>query len=205
MATSPYLGLLLRGPFAFERRSNGACDYDVDLNFQTIDSAIGSRNGIASLDSTGKVSAAQLPPTGFTPPPTKAVYVDNSRADSYTPDGSLLKPFKAIMAAVNQIAANADNATFSYVVLLAPGTYAETISLSNPNLVNLTFIGYGVTINPGSNGHGAEAINNDSLTDVKFVGMRFIVNSGSDGHAFNFSSTTNGTNFLTWHWRAVDS
>lgn len=149
---------------------------------------------LAWIDSLGAPQGALA---GGSIPPTKTLYVDNNRTDSYTPNGSLTKPFLSIMAAVNQIAANGDNNTIPYVVSIIPGTYPETISLSNTALVNITFIGYGVLVLPGSTAHGAEAINNDNLRSVKFVGMKFNVNAGSDGHSFNFSSTTNNTSFLS--------
>lgn len=131
---------------------------------------------------------------GFTPPPTKALYVDNSRTDSYTADGSLLKPFKTIMGAVNQVVTNGDNSTNQYVIWVNPGTYAETIDLSNSALVNLTFIGYGVIVNTGNAGDALKAVGNDNLTDVKMVGFKFFTTAGNQG--ITFSSTTNGTNFL---------
>lgn len=193
--TSAYLGLLLRDLFAWKQAENGVCTFDITANFKTIDAAIGAPNGIASLDSTGKVPAAQLPSIGFTPPAVKAIFVDNTRTDSYTPDGSILKPFKTIMAAVNQIAANGDNATVAYSVELAPSTYPETIDLSNPALRNLAFDGnYGAIIGGLSFGQTlVQAIGNDNLTDVVFARMTFTSGSGA-AHAMNFSSPTNGTN-----------
>jgi hypothetical protein len=116
---------------------------------------------------------------------TKWLFVDNGRTDAYTADGTILKPFKTIGAAVSQIASNADNATVGYAVSIAAGIYPETIALSDTRLVNLAFIGYGVTVSGGTS-----AVNNNNLTDVKFVGIRFLQGT------HNWTSTTTGTNFL---------
>lgn len=131
-------------------------------------------------------------------PDSKALYVDMNRTSVDTPVGSQLLPFVTIMDAVNQVVANGDNSTFTYTIYIAPGTYLETINLSNPALVNLIFIGSGtanisgVIVGGYSTGIPAiEAINNDNL-NVVFVDMVFIPGNGAD-HGIEFSSTTQGT------------
>jgi hypothetical protein len=121
-------------------------------------------------------------------PATKMLYVDGHRTDSYTADGSIGKPFQTIMAAVDQIVANADNSTaIPYGIFVLTGVYSETIDLSNPALACLQFYGNGSTVG------GLRAVNNDNLTDL---GTFDFVFKNSSGHLVELSSTTNGTNFL---------
>ena len=129
-------------------------------------------------------------------PFSKIYIVDGSRTDQYqVPNGSICSPFRKIMEAVNQIVANGDGLTSSYSILIYPGNYPETIDLSNPTLNNLVFIGIGLPVIGAAsfNAPLVQAINNDNLTDVLFERMIFTSGSGAP-HAFQFSSTTNGTN-----------
>lgn len=131
---------------------------------------------------------------------TKTLYVDGNRLDSYTPNGSVLLPFKTIMAAVNQIITNGDNGTFTYMIRVSAGVYTESIVLSNTALHSLIFVGWGVVLDSSqvANGHGIEVINNDNLVSLTFVGFIFNngANAGSDMNSYVLKSSTNNTNFL---------
>lgn len=149
---------------------------------------------IAGIDSTGTGYGALQ--GGLIPPSTKTIFVDGNRTDSYTADGSTLKPFKTIMAGVNQVAANGDNSTIPYVIFVAPAIYPETIDLSNAVLVTLTLVGYGATVGGTTfTGVLAQAVNNNNLINANFVGFDFLSGAPQAATVFNFSSTTNGTNF----------
>lgn len=154
---------------------------------------------IGGIDPTGTGWGA-LGSSGFIPPPTKTLFVDGNRTDTYSADGSLLKPFKTIMGAVNQIITNNDNLQISYLVQVSPCVYDETVDLSDPSLRNLTFVGFGAQI--GVQTHPAttlvRAVNNDNLLNCLFFGFTFLSGSGAP-HAFEFSSTTDGTNFASGH------
>lgn len=152
---------------------------------------------IGGVDNTGTGFGTMQGGGGFVPPLAKVVYVDGNRTDSYAADGSVLKPFKTIMGAVNQIVANGDNATQSYVVWVNSGLYTETIDLSNSALVNLTFVGYGAIVNTQGIGFtdALRIVGNDNLTDLKMVGFKFLGGS-TNGLGVTVSSSTNGTNLL---------
>jgi hypothetical protein len=96
------------------------------------------------------------------------LYVDNRRADSYTADGSVGKPFKTIMAAVNQIITNNDNSgTKPYGLFLATSIYAESVDLSNTALKCIVIMGNESTIGGASVTDAAiKAVNNNNLTDL---------------------------------------
>lgn len=128
-------------------------------------------------------------------PGSKTLYVDGSRTSVPTPVGSQLLPFATIMDAVNQVAANGDNGTYPYVINIAAGLYAETIDLSNSNLVNLVFQGgNGVIVgNSSLSDSCVKAVNNDNLLAVIFVGVIFQLNASGVTHGIQFSSTTGNT------------
>lgn len=144
---------------------------------------------IGGIDPTGAGWGALQ--GGLIPPATKILFVDGNRTDSYVADGSLLKPFTTIMRAVNQIVANADNASNAYVVYIAPKTYAEMIVLEDPALSYVTFHGLGAAVVSG--GLRSQA-NNSNLVEVDFRSVNFtggnVVLSGSG------SFLLNGANFF---------
>lgn len=152
---------------------------------------------LGGIDPTGAGWGALQGGGGLNLPPTKILFVDGNRTDTYVADGSLSKPFKAIMGAVNQIVSNGDNSTQNYVVWVNPGLYTETIDLSNSALVNLTFVGYGATVNTQGIGFTdvLRIVGNNSLTDLKMIGFKFLGGS-TNGLGITVSSTTNGTNLL---------
>lgn len=78
-------------------------------------------------------------------------YVDNKRVDSYTPDGSINRPYKTILAAVNAVNALAlvhqTASTYTkanYIIDIAPGAYADNFTITN--VKNLKFKMHGVYI-----------------------------------------------------------
>jgi len=130
---------------------------------------------------------------GLTPPPTKALYVDSGRTDSYTADGSLLKPFKTIVAAVNQIIANGDNsASVPYLIdIVGPGTYNETIDLGNAAIVNLIMDGHGSVIDSSASGDSLKSTaNNTGFARCVIQNLTFQT-TGASGNALNFQCPTN--------------
>jgi hypothetical protein len=153
------------------------------------------------IDANGALQPANITPGGALT--SRNIYVDNGHSDSCVPDGSILWPFTTITAAVNKVAANGQTVNSDgvvmtpYVIYVAAGVYPETIDLSNPALRSLIFVGYGAIIGGpivGGIFTVVQAINNDNLTDVNFIGFDFYPGTGPT-HSYNFSSTTNGTNF----------
>src|SRR6516225_6139872 len=95
---------------------------------------------IGGVDNTG--SGFGTMQGGFVPPPTKVLYVDANRTDSYTSDGSSLKPFKTITEAIIQIIQNGDNVSNAYSIDIATGVYPETVVLESSGLYDITFWGH---------------------------------------------------------------
>lgn len=146
-------------------------------------------NFVTGVDTSGNLTCAPLTALGQ---PTKRLYVDGTRTDSYTANGSLEAPFKTIMAAANQVITNADNSTYLYLIDVQPAVYAETINLSNTALVQLMFEGHGgqglsgssfsafssvslpgVIVAPGSGNSLQSLSNNDGLRTLQFSGFQF--------------------------------
>lgn len=129
--------------------------------------------------------------SGFVPPATipttTLLWVDVNRTDSYTEDGSIVRPFKTIMGAINEIIANAD--TRPYQILIAPGTYAENVVLENVNLRSVSLIGLGsveggVRLNPASGNAVQSNANNTNLRTFQMSGISIsdpVVFIGADG------------------------
>jgi hypothetical protein len=129
-------------------------------------------------------------------PTGKTLYVDGGRTDSYTADGTRQYPFKTIMAAINQIIANADNATYKYVIEVAVATYAENITLNDLNLRRITITGPASStattaiIQPASGNAIDSSSNNGNIAAVSFNN---IVIAGN----VNLVGATAGTNFAS--------
>ena len=60
---------------------------------------------------------------------TQQVYVDKGRTDTYTPDGTVLKPYKTIATALASIT----DASYTklYCINVSPGTYAEKVTMQH--------------------------------------------------------------------------
>lgn len=126
--------------------------------------------------------------------PTKTLYVDNQRTDSYTADGTILRPFKTIQAGINQVATNADNATFPYLISISAGDYPENLTFNNANLFDITLDGHeAVVLNPATGTSVDSSSNNMQMTNVGFVGITFAATSGND---INIVGATTGGSFL---------
>lgn len=121
---------------------NGADWYNCVPAYTTIpdfDTGVTNSTHAGRVDNPHQVTGVQV---GF--PATTLLQVDGSRVDVYVADGTMLRPFKTIMAAVNQVIANGDNTSAKpYTIKIAPGTYAETIILENTALKHLQITGSG--------------------------------------------------------------
>jgi hypothetical protein len=127
------------------------------------------------------------------------VYVDIGRADSYTEDGTIHRPYKTIAAAV--AAAPADS-----TIKVAAGTYTGNIVL--PDNVNLIGMGIGKTIFSGTVGTGSSG--NSALKDLTINNALTISNAtainniavdnltvSADVRAYNLVANTSTSNALT--------
>ncbi len=80
---------------------------------------------------------------------SKVIYVDKNRTDIYTENGTVLKPYKAIQSAIDEIAAL--NTSDYYCVFINPGVYTENIMLEDTGLQRIKLQGAGnVYINPAT-------------------------------------------------------
>src|SRR6266850_1054371 len=168
----------------------------------------GYSTGLLHSDSSGNITSsavnlASADVTGLLPitnmassPVTKKLYVDGNRSDSYTADGSILRPFKTIQAAINQVITNADNASFPYHISVATGGYSETLTLANAALYNLVIESEaysqgelnGTNFGPGSGTAITSTSNNTNLQNLAFTG--FTINGD-----VIFTGNINNTNF----------
>lgn len=118
-------------------------------------------------------------------------YVDGSRTDSYTADGSYQRPFKTISAAINQVITNGDNASKGYTINVIPGTYGETLTFNNSLLYNVTISSTtsstGTLQNLSINGITSTS-NNTNLATLNFINITV---NGS----INLTGNITGTNF----------
>jgi hypothetical protein len=129
-------------------------------------------------------------------PATKIFYVDGTRPDSYTANGSVVAPFKTIMAAVNRIATNGDNSTnIPYIIdIIGPGSYFETVDLSAPGLVNIIIEGHNAVIINSGNAPGINCVGNPGLLSLIVTGVTI---APTNGAALNLVDSFNIGTFLT--------
>ena len=129
-------------------------------------------------------------------PPGVTLYVDGNRVDSYTPDGTIGKPFLTITAALAQIISN--NNGLSYTISVAPGTYTENITLNNAAFSRLAIVANSIVDGQMSldaisvttiNGDIISTANNDTLKSL-------IINGFSIAGNVNLVGANTGTTFL---------
>jgi len=130
--------------------------------------------------------------------PTTYLYVDQNYVGAATSDGSVLRPYLTITAALNRIIANNDGN--NYVIYVHPGTYTGGISLNNAAFTRLAIISSSISNGNMSNdaipvtsldGDINSTSNNDNLKALIFQGFDLtgdIVLTGA----------SNGTNFLQY-------
>ncbi len=87
--------------------------------------------GILPVANGGTGLSAQ-PQTGVT------FYVDKTRTDTYTADGSPERAFKTIGAALSQIITN--NNGNAYIIIVAAGDYAESITLNDAAFTRIAIV-----------------------------------------------------------------
>jgi len=112
-------------------------------------------------------------------PVTYTLYVDKSRTDDYTQNGSETYPFKTIQAAIQNIIDRGDNSqTKPYLIQIAPGVYAENLVMEDAKLVSVIMKGEGsrlqTQINPAS-GYALQSMaNNSNFYDLHMENIQFI-------------------------------
>jgi hypothetical protein len=62
------------------------------------------------------------------------LFVDGSRADTYTADGSMLLPFKTVLAALAVVNANIGQ---NWVIKVSPGTYSDNLTITGPRFLRI--------------------------------------------------------------------
>lgn len=148
----------------------------------------------STIDLTAKVTGVLPAANGGGSPVTKNLFVDGSRTDSYTADGSQSRPFLTIGAAVSQIITNADNGTKQYTVNIVPGTYAETITLNNSALHSIVFTS---TTGPGQIATQSTSVSGITSTSNNTQLATLIFSNITVNGNLNFTGDTNGTNFCS--------
>lgn len=132
--------------------------------------------------------------------PSNLLYVNQHQPNNgtYTPDGSVLRPFIHIMDAVNQIITN-NNGQF-YIVLTGPGIYNETITLNNAAITNIAIVSYSATDGSMSNNAlDITSITGDIISTANNDGLHSIIIKGFDilGN-INLSGASTGTQFCQY-------
>lgn len=143
--------------------------------------ASGTGSVAATAVSIGGASAANVASavSNVIASASNVLYVNQNQPGTYTPDGSILRPYLTIMAAVNKIIAN--NNALNYLISVAPGTYTESISLNSTALTRLAIIAENQ-----SNGN----MSNDAIPVTSLVG--------------DITSTSNNANLKALIMRGFD-
>jgi hypothetical protein len=82
----------------------------------------------------------------FRPQVTSLLYVDKNRTDTYTPDGSILRPFKGLEAAM--LAASGATELNRFAIVVFPGRYTLTATLVLRAFVDICGIAPNASANP---------------------------------------------------------
>jgi hypothetical protein len=138
----------------------------VDLNWSAISGK--PTSAVVDIDDAVTKRHTQNTDTYLSTIVTNTLYVDKNRADVYTENGSITKPFKTIQAAIDAVIA--PSATNKYCIEIVPGAYySEAIAI---NKVYITFRSCGVQ---GARISGAITVTNPgdpTPEQITFVGLR---------------------------------
>lgn len=179
VADATHNGYLLQGDWTTFNGKQAAGNYITALTSDVTATGPGSVAATVALVGGSTAANVHLAELAANQVASKTFYVDANYPGAYTATGSVLRPFKTIGAAVTQVIANADNATFPYVVVIASGNYNETITLNNALLYNLSFVttSYGqaqnpiVSVGPGSGTVITSTSTNTNLQNLLFAGL----------------------------------
>jgi hypothetical protein len=126
------------------------------------------------------------------------LYVDKSRTDTYTPNGSYTQPFKSISSALSSASTAGDGASVPYTIAIAEGSYDEVINLNSTGLSAVSLIGVGrVAINPTA-GNSLQSITSNSglqqllIRNIEF-GKPVLITGDGTADQFNNVSLVNVT------------
>jgi hypothetical protein len=112
----------------------------------------------------------------------KSFYIDGNRTDSYTADGTIMRPFKTVSACVAS-----GLITAASVVYLAPATYTEASSVTLPNYPLVVF-GNGSTLsitgtatipNPQFSHYDLNTVTSGGITFSSSSAGRVLIQGGS--------------------------
>jgi len=127
-------------------------------------------------------------------PVTNILYVDGNRGDSYTPDGSMAKPFKKIQDAIDAVVS--PSATNKYLIDIAPGAYySDALAI---NKIYVTFRSCGVQ---GARISGHIVVTNPSdptPEQITFSGLR--ISGGLECYASHIAINAIGCNITGSDW-----
>jgi hypothetical protein len=100
--------------------------------------------------------------------------------------GSFGAPYLTIQAALNRIEMNNDNAVNNpYVVVVAPGVYAENLLVNDVSYFSIIVHGYGASVAPSSGRALESSLTNTNLQKLRFVGLDFQKDFYVEGYANN--------------------
>jgi hypothetical protein len=122
---------------------------EINMKYETFVDPVGSNHPVTPTVYSDIYTSSESIPEGVSY--TNKAYVDNKRTDTYVADGSITRPYKTILAAVNAIntlsLAHQTANTFTqanYIIEVAPGTYSDNFTINN--VKNLRFNMHGVYI-----------------------------------------------------------
>jgi hypothetical protein len=167
--------------------ANGRLNAVGTVEYRTRGSCIGNDSTVSG----GTIKAA-LETLAALPQATHLLYVDNGRTDTYTPDGTIIRPYRTIQAAIDRIVANGDNSSSApYVVNISAGVYPENVALESDKLVDVGLVGAtnrGTVIDPPTGCSIRSEVNNDGLLNLHvhhiFTNKLVSLIGASDGTSF---------------------
>lgn len=152
---------------------------------------------------TGQLTVTSL---GLTYLANHINYVDASRTDTYTADGTMLKPYTTILAALTAINADAlvhvgagDYAGTNYAIVVAPGTYSDNLTFANYKHMRIIAPAGGVFIT-GTITSTQTQQSGDYYSRLEFIGPDGVRTEKGPGLklAGNFTATRNNDS-LTYY------
>jgi hypothetical protein len=123
----------------------------------------------------------------------QVIFVDKASGGSYTPDGTIQKPYNSVSSAVSAAVTAGASASNRFGIVIYPGIYEDTVNLSTQGIFLIGTSRENTIIQQSS---GASTVYSSAAAFTGVANLTFRTTGTATGHVFY--STVSTTGFIDW-------